>query len=47
MAGFIPAVHVFSFDSKKDVDARVKPGMTMERSQFATRKALDSIYPTG
>jgi hypothetical protein len=26
MAGLVPAIHVFSFDRKKDVDARDKPG---------------------
>jgi hypothetical protein len=26
MAGLVPAIHVFSFDKKKDVDARPKAG---------------------
>jgi hypothetical protein len=26
MAGLVPAIHVFSFARKKDVDARDKPG---------------------
>jgi hypothetical protein len=26
MAGFVPAIHVFLWCSKKDVDARDKPG---------------------
>jgi hypothetical protein len=29
MAGFIPAIHVFLATKKEDVDARVKPGLTI------------------
>ena len=29
MAGLVPAIHVF-LDGKKDVDARLRPGMTVE-----------------
>jgi hypothetical protein len=28
MAGLVPAIHVFSDDCHKDVEARDKPGMT-------------------
>jgi hypothetical protein len=28
MAGLVPAIHVLARQSKKDVDARDKPGMT-------------------
>ena len=34
MAGFIPAIHVWTAAEKKDVDARDKPGHDVERFAF-------------
>jgi hypothetical protein len=33
MAGLVPAIHVFVAAKKQNVDARDKPGMTMEQDR--------------
>jgi hypothetical protein len=44
MAGLVPAIHVFSFTRKKDVDARDEPGHDEHWGPIGCRNSSLPLY---